>query len=386
MRSGVLFRRCFIFLFLCISAARISFAQLPDQTLTRSSKLGPSAAQELVRQAIDNYKARQLKVAYYTWVEYQMTRWFYREGPTRMSDAYDVIPLGGNVYRRHLLHNDQPLPPQEEKEEQEKFQSAVLRIMREEVKIPSMKDPGTSGQGDLLALKSDAPDKLVAEMESTASEQLRESNRAVERAGPDASVLSQAVSFSKPLANLQLPIEQLPDAFEIRWKRIEVLNGRETDVLEATPDSFERRNIDKEAIERKFKMTIWIDQRDTEIVKVQGGAVKSGVLSSKPEYAFMDTRNYSKSSRDKAKQMLYEQSLHYSRGTVITEEWSKINDEVWMPARHYVKGKVIYTHYVVLADGTVGEGSPTFPFEYEITYLRYQKFRVGARILPAKPQ
>ena len=177
----------------------------------------------------------------------------------------------------------------------------------------------------------------------------------------------------------------MPDGFDIRWKHTEVLDGLETDVFEAMPKPVQDKT-DKDGGAGNFKLTIWIDRAEAEIVKVEGKAIRSGILSPRPSYAVMDARNYSKEAAAKARQLLYDQSLRYSRGTVVIQKWTKINNDVWLPKRLYIKGREMLEQTVVLGTGEVGQGTAAFPVEHERTYSRYKKFRVDTRILPVKPQ
>lgn len=367
-----------ILLSLLFGSAVVSWAQDGARS---AGPLSKRAATELVDAALLKYGARELKAADYTWTEYEVTRWFYRQGPVATSDAYDVIPLGGTLYRRHLLHDDQRLAQQEEQEERDKLKAALRKVMDEEATLPAMEGPG--GDQSAAAMSSGV-DPLLADLQSGAAEQLRRRDHILRSVGDKTPILSEAVVFSKPLTQLRLPIEQLSGAFDIRWKRTDVIGGRQTQVLEAIPRRAGSNDRDAEA--QNFAMTVWIDQTDAEIVRIEGKAIRSGVLSPRPEYAVMGSRNYPAASANKAKEALYDQSLRYSRGTRITREWIRIKDEMWLPKRLYVKGKVVYNARVVLSDGTVGEASPTFPFEHETTYLRYRKFSVHTRILPGNPQ
>lgn len=376
---------CIFFgLMFCSVAAKS--ASGPTNNMPQALQPSTINAVELVRQAMSNYEARKSGSADYVYLEHWSTRW---SRGYASSDLYEVIPIAGDLYRRHLLHNDQLLPEQDEKKEKEKLELALRQRLDQSVEINPTPDL-VGRQGSPQPSQTGAPtDPELAEIQSETVAARKTWDDTLKRLGRDAPIYSGGEWFKRLMQDLRLPLEHLPGAFDVRLKGTEILDGREAYVVVATPklvpdDSGHRNNDDED--EQNFEMMLWIDRADTQLVKVEGKAIREGVLSSKPDYAVMDTQNYTSEAVAKAKASMYKSSLRYSRGTTLTEEWTKIDNAVWLPKRLYIKGKEIWEHTVVFETGQTTQSSPAIPVTHEITYLRYQKFHVNTRILPAKPE
>ena len=114
-------------------------------------------------------------------------------------------------------------------------------------------------------------------------------------------------------------------------------------VVQADP----KRAKDETDAAGNFKIKVWIDQKEMQIVKVEGKAVRSGPLS-RADYAAYSSKVLSKKEIEERKQQLADSQLYYAEDTTIVQEWTKVNDEVWLLRRRHVKGS-----HVLVVEGRV---------------------------------
>ena len=112
-----------LLVFLLVLATKLSLNGSPLQD-SRKSATDPA---ELIRLAETNYIARELTLKDYTYVENERGRTLLQT----VSNTYEIILLDGRPYRRHTKFNGQPLPPEEEKDEQARLDAARRKIMKE---------------------------------------------------------------------------------------------------------------------------------------------------------------------------------------------------------------------------------------------------------------
>jgi hypothetical protein len=110
---------------------------------------------------------------------------------------------------------------------------------------------------------------------------------------------------------------------------------------------------------------------------LEARARKKGLLAT-PEHAIVNREKFQGARAQAELDSLYESTLWYAKGTVITREWAKVNGEVWLPATLHVKGKESHERDYPNGD----HSSATWPMEQQTTYSNYHKFRVTHRILP----
>ena len=292
---------------------------------------------EIVRQAVINYTARALTAKQYTCIENDGLV-FSHNGKSHQSDTYEVIPLGERVYRRHRLHDGLPLPPQEEKSEQEKFEQ--MKQEAQEAYQREMKHPDASWEREILV-----------------------SIRAMDR----------SYQF------WELNLEILPNTFDFTILRQETLNGHNVFVIEGKPRKAPQWGQRKrEADVRNFDIKLWIDAAELEIITVEASARNRGVWA-QPVYAIVNwgAPEVEKNELDS----VYETSEFYERGTLITMHWGKVSDGTWLLESVHAKGKVSWKEPTWI-------NAAWAAMEQQTTYSKYQKFKVTHRILPdalAKP-
>jgi hypothetical protein len=221
--------------------------------------------------------------------------------------------IEGEQYMRQIRYNDQPLPP-----EQEKLQIALMETFA------------------------------------------RAHREARNRPGGLPSFYTA----------LELPIAQLPDAFDLHIKGRQRLDDREVYVLEALPkDNPEPADADLEHA-RHFKMKLWIDPEEVQIVKIEGEVVKEIVVTgipTAPGPMENETPPVFESQRIR---------YLYKPGSLIGEEWTKLDDGVWLPK--HVHAKIQERIWL----GFPNANSSPWREVSDCTYSGYKKFRVKATIVP----
>ncbi|HEY6250708.1 MAG TPA: hypothetical protein VI685_12165 [Candidatus Angelobacter sp.] len=389
-----IFLRPCILLQLLLPLGLNALAQEPAGDISGGTQHTAANAVELVRRAVANYQVRESRTAGYTWLEYQTTRMSFQRGkkykifPASRSDGYEVISLAGNFYRRHLTHNDQPLPEQDETIEKQRLEEAIRKTLDEGVRLQPIRDRSIRDQSVEVAYAEamGAADAQLAEVHSRAAAIRKEMQETVAQIGDDGSILFTAQEFNSVLPNLKLDLQRLSRDFDLRRKGTEILNGRSAYILTAIPRTGQTNSTDAAEDARNFEMRIWIDQAELEIVRMEQKAVRQGAVASKPDYVAMNPVNYPAEAVAKAKGLQYDQSLFYEPGTVITREWIKVNNEIWLPKKLYVQGKETYSCAEVSIAGQVRRAAAPLVVNYERTYSDYQKFRVHTRIFNAKAQ
>lgn len=285
---------------------------------------------EIVRQAVTAYKTRELNAKQYACIENDDLV-LSHNGRVHLSDTYEVIPLGEKAYRLHRLHNGLPLPPQEERSEQQK-----LEQMKEEAH------------------------KFF--------------RRKMEEAGTQSEIRGWVQVVDRSYQFWELNLETLPAAFDFTFLRQETLNGRNVFVIEGKPQKPpEWGQRMPQADVRNFDIKLWIDASEMEIIRVDASALNRGVWA-QPVYALISKVGPGKKEKDELASV-YETSEFYERGTLITMQWEKSAEEVWLLKGVHASGKVSWKEPSWI-------NAATATMEQETTYSNYRKFRVSHRILP----
>ncbi|HEY1219331.1 MAG: hypothetical protein ABSE42_18840 [Bryobacteraceae bacterium] len=175
-------------------------------------------AREIVRRSIELDRKNEAIARNYTFLERDETRMVDRSGkPKKAPEArtFDVTLLEGSPYRRLVERNDRPLPPPEERKEQDKLRRSIDERRKE----------------------------TPAERQNRIAEWDRKQQR--QRA----------------------PFQEIPDAFDLRLAGEETLNGRDVYVIAATPKPGYKPKLAAAAYFPKIKGKLWIDKRDNQWVK-----------------------------------------------------------------------------------------------------------------------
>jgi hypothetical protein len=150
-----------------------------------------------------------------------------QRGPTgeiksKFSKTWDVTMLEGSSYRRLIERNDRPLPPDEEKHEEEKLRKSIEERRHE----------------------------TAAER----AERMAEHDR-------------------KPGRNRDV-LKEIPEAFDFKLRGEELVNSRPAYVIDATPRAgYRPRSSEARIFLPKLKATLWIDKSDLNWVKVDAEVI-----------------------------------------------------------------------------------------------------------------
>ena len=301
-----------------VPGALVFLALLPVSTPAGPAPSEKRAAIDingLVRHAAANLKGREDLRNDYTYLAHSVWSSFDTRGrrPRPSTADFEIVFLEGEPYMRQIKYNDQPLPPGQEKR-QIALMEAFARARREAKSRP----------GGLPAFYT----------------------------------------------ALELPVAQLPDAFDLHVKGRQRLDGREVFVIEAVPkDNQEPAGADQEHA-RHFKMKLWIDPEEAQIVKIEGEVIKEIVVTGVPT-APDPIANETP--------LVIESQQHrrlYKAGSVISEEWTRLDDGAWLPK--HAHAKVQERIWLELPK----ENSSPWREVRDCTYSGYKKFRVKTTIRP----
>ena len=137
-------------------------------------------------------------------------------------------------------------------------------------------------------------------------------------------------------------VEEIADAYDFKLTGMEVLDGRETYVIDGEPHpGFEPKR--KEAkILPKFRFRVWIDRAENQWVKLDAQCIDTVSIG------------------------LFLARIH--KGSRIVIDTTRVNDEVWLPR-----------HVAVHVDVRVAL-LKNFNVEEDIVYKDYRKFHAASRI------
>ncbi len=178
---------------------------------------------EIVRRSTDENRRNQKLAENYTYIERQDERGFDSRGHVQRHSlkSYDVTLTEGSPYLRLIARDDKPLPPEEERAEQQKLEKSIAQRRAE-----------TSAQRE----------KRLADWHHK-----REREREF--------------------------LREVPDAFDFRMVGEETMEGRRVYVIDATPRSgFKPRSNDGKLL-TKMKGRLWIDTETYEWAKAEAETV-----------------------------------------------------------------------------------------------------------------
>jgi hypothetical protein len=181
---------------------------------------GAQTPREIVERAIALNEQNQRLARNYTYLERQESRTLDGSGrlKERVVENWDVTLLEGSQYRRLVGRDDKPLPPADEKREEEKLRKSIEQR------------------------RGETPEQRERRIEES---QRRRDER--QRA----------------------PIRDLLDAFDFRLAGMETLDGREAWVIDGSPRAgFKGKSTVARALFPKLKCRFWIDKSDYQAIKV----------------------------------------------------------------------------------------------------------------------
>jgi len=139
------------------------------------------------------------------------------------------------------------------------------------------------------------------------------------------------------------PLHEIPDAFNLSFAPEESIEGHPVYVIEGTP---------KPGYKPKTKTAFFLPK-----VKGRFWITKDGFQAVKIEFVTLDTISWGGIV------------ARVSKGTRVTVELTRVNDEVWLPKRILVAGSA----RVLLIKGYTGE--------LDLSYSAFKKFTVESRVV-----
>jgi len=248
--------------------------------------------QEIIRLSAEKDLENDKRQRDYTYIERQEEHKLNGKGEVGSTETrtYEVLQIYNEQVRRLIAKDDKPLPPKDAAKEEEKIQKMI--------------------------------DKRKHESDSQREKRLKEEEK-------------------EQRENREF-VEEIADAYDFKLAAMEVLDGRETYVIDGEPrPGFEPKR--KEAkILPKFRFRVWIDRAENQWVKLDAQCI--------------DTVSFG----------IFLARIH--KGSRIVIDTTRVNNEVWLPR-----------HVAVHVDVRVAL-LKNFNVEEDIVYKDYKKFHAAARI------
>jgi hypothetical protein len=280
-------------------ASLLAFGQNPGPS-GESSKAptAPALSQDQIHALINRAAEQDLRNDQlqrdYTYVQRSEQRRLGGDGKVKSTESktYDVMELYGEQVERLIAKDDKPLSSKDAAKEDNRIQ------------------------------------KLIDKRKNESEEQRR---RRLEKEERDR---EQAREF----------VKEINDAYNFRFVGMENLEGREAYVIDAVPRPGFQPHRKEAKILPKFKFRAWIDQADSEWVKLDAQCI--------------DTVSFG----------WFIARIH--KGSNIQIEQSRVNDEVWLPK-----------HIALVLDARILFKGVNL--EQDVRYRDYKKFRADTKIVPA---
>jgi len=204
---------------------------------------------------------------------------------------------------------------------------------------------------DVTLLEGSPYRRLVARNDAPLSpkdqrKQLDKLQKSIEERGHETPAQRQqrTADWERKRAKQREPLLELPDAFRFTLAGEETLNGGTAYVIDGTPKPGYRPKNSSTAFFPKVKLRFWIDKTDYQWVKV--------------DIESLDTITFGGFL------------IRLAKGTHMTIESARINNEVWLPKHAAIKGSVRIALVKVI------HGEITY------TFSDYKKFQAESRIVP----
>jgi hypothetical protein len=250
---------------------------------------------EIVCKSVQLDQANWLRMKDYTWVARLSERHLDSNGQVKAENkrAWETVILFGEPHRRTLERDGKPLPPEEQRKEQEKLDKYVSKLSRE------------------------TPDQRQRRV--TGYEKQRQKDRAF--------------------------LTEIPELYAFSLDGEEKVDGRDVWVISAIPKaSYQPKQPDAKPL-MKIRGKLWIDKTEYQWVRLEAET--------------MDTISY---------------GVFLARlnpGAKLVFEQTRVNDELWLPKREFVRGA-----------GRVGLLKKV-AMEQELTWSNYRKFQVESKVVSA---
>lgn len=249
---------------------------------------------EMIRRSVAAELENSKRAKNYTFLQRTEDRELDESGQvkSKQSKTYDVTMLQGSSYRRLIERNDRPLLPKEEKKEQDKLRSSLADLRHE-----------TQAQRE----------KRQSEYDNRPGR-----NRAM--------------------------LNEIPDAFDFRFRAEEEVDSRPVYVIEGTPRAgYRPQNADARILLPKLKLTVWIDKADFDWVRINAEVI--------------DTITWGLCL------------FKMNPGARFELQQTRVNDEVWLPkhTRVLLSARVAFVKKLNM--------------EQEATFKNFRKFQSDSQIV-----
>jgi len=269
-----------VFILLAVSLAQLSAA--------------PADPREIIRRSVVAELENSKRAKNYTFLQRTEDRELDEGGQvkSKQSKTYDVTMLQGSSYRRLIERNDRPLLPKEEKKEQDKLRASL----------------------------ADRRHETPAQSEKRQSEY-----------------------DNRPGRNRAM-LNEIPDAFDFRFRAEEEVDSRPVYVIEGTPRAgYRPQNADARILLPKLKLTVWIDKADLDWVRINAEVI--------------DTITWGLCL------------FKMSPGGRFELQQTRVNDEVWLPkhTRVLLSARIAFVKKLNM--------------EQEATFKNFRKFQSDSQIV-----
>jgi hypothetical protein len=266
----------------------------PSTPAPASPALSQDQIHELINRAAEQDLRNDQQQRDYTYVERSEQRRLGSDGKVKSTESktYDVMELYGEQVERLIAKDDQPLSSKDAAKEDQRIQKLI--------------------------------DKRKNESEEQRAKRLEKEEKDRE----------QAREF----------VKEINDAYNFHFIGMENVEGREAYVIDATPRPGFQPHRKEARILPSFKFRAWIDQADSEWVKLDAQCI--------------DTVSFG----------WFIARIH--KGSNIQIEQTRVNDEVWLPE-----------HIALTLDARILFKGVNL--EQDVRYRDYKKFRTDTKIVPA---
>jgi hypothetical protein len=245
----------------------------------------------------------------------------------------------------------------------------LAHIVRTEFDRDGQPKGNISGTYEIMFLEGSPYRRLIQangqplSQEREKHEQLLEAAEAERRRSGEGSRQTLRASFSTLIA-------QLPEQFRLRSRGKQLQEGRQALMIEALPDAQRPPTMPEQEYARHFKLKVWIDLAETQIVRIESQVISDKLSLDQDLPSFSPDMQLAGMKRFR---------VEVAHGTTDAMEWTKVNDEAWLPKSAYWK-----TARETLVD--VSSSQPmapvSFPVQLTWSFSDYKKFRVDARVVP----
>jgi hypothetical protein len=264
-----------------------------DLTPDAEGKLSQQQMQELFRVVADKDMENDKRQRDYTYVEREVQSNLDGKGQVKSKEikTYEVLEIDGEQVQRLIAKDDKPLEGKEAAKEEEKIQ------------------------------------KVIDKRKNESDDDRRKREQKAEREREDGRKF----------------VREVADAYNFKLVGTELVDGRETWVIDGEPRPGYEPHMKEAKFLPKFRGRVWIDKADLQLSKLNVEAIDTVSIG------------------------LFLARIH--KGTRFLLEQTRVNDEVWLP--QHVTFKV--DARVALLKG--------FNVDGDQTYRDYKKFRTSTKIV-----